>query len=145
MFLFEPPESEKKDENNWRRKLDKFVKANQQELAALAWGLFLERGEESEDVLGIDIAGTARFVYCKKEAVEELNRKVKSHIQEILGVLNAHKPEKEVAIVAIGEGQIKLILFEPKPEPPICFEEAATDVDTLLARLEKQMAEYMKA
>ena len=95
--------------------------------------------------MGIDLAGTARFVYCKKEAVEELNRKVKSHIQEILGVLNAHKPEKEVAIVAIGEGQIKLILFEPKPEPPICFEEAATDVDTLLARLEKQMAEYMKA
>ena len=39
MFLFEPPESEKKDENNWRRKLDKFVKANQQELAALAWVL----------------------------------------------------------------------------------------------------------
>jgi hypothetical protein len=58
--------------------------------------------------------------------------------------LNAHKPEKEVAILAIGEGQIKLILFEPKPEPPVCFEEAATDVDTLLAKLEQQMVECMK-
>ncbi len=143
MFLFDNPES-KPNENSWRRKLDKFVKANQQELAALAWGLFLERGAETDEILGIDIAETPRFVYCKKEAVEDLNRKVKSHIQEILGVLNAHKPEKEVAIVAIGEGQIKLILFEPKPEPPVCFEEAAADVDTLLARLEQQMVEYMK-
>jgi hypothetical protein len=143
MFLFDSPES-KPNENSWRRKLDKFVKANQNELAALAWGLFLERGEESEEVLGIDLAERPRFVYCKKEAIEELNRQVKNHIQEVLGVLNAHKPEKEVAIVAIGEGQIKLILFEPKPEPPICFEEAAADVDTLLDRLEKQMAEYMK-
>jgi hypothetical protein len=37
-----------------------------------------------------------------------------------------------------------LILFEPKPEPPVCFEEAATDVDTLLAKLEQQMVECMK-
>ncbi|NJS11958.1 MAG: hypothetical protein HC789_17075, partial [Microcoleus sp. CSU_2_2] len=122
MFLFDSPES-KPNENSWRRKLDKFVKANQNELAALAWGLFLERGEESEEVLGIDLAERPRFVYCKKEAIEELNRQVKNHIQEILGVLKAHKPQTEVAIVAIGEGQIKLILFEPKPEPPICFEE----------------------
>ncbi|NJK66290.1 MAG: hypothetical protein HC941_06945 [Microcoleus sp. SU_5_3] len=143
MFLFDSPES-KPNENSWRRKLDKFVKANQNELAALAWGLFLERGEESEEVLGIDLAERPRFVYCKKEAIEELNRQVKNHIQEILGVLKAHKPQTEVAIVAIGEGQIKLILFEPKPEPPICFEEAAADVDTLLDRLEKQMAEYMQ-
>lgn len=143
MFLFDSPES-KPNENSWRRKLDKFVKANQNELAALAWGLFLERGEESEEVLGIDLAERPRFVYCKKEAIEELNRQVKNHIQEILGVLKAHKPQTEVAIVAIGEGQIKLILFEPKPEPPICFEEVAADVDTLLDRLEKQMAEYMQ-
>lgn len=144
MFLFGGPESEQKNQSNWRRKLDKFVAANKQELAALAWGLLQERGEESDDILGIDIAGTPRFVYCKKEAVEELNRQVKSHIQEILGVLNAHKPEKEVAILAIGEGEIKLILFEIDPAPPDCFELAAVDVDTLIDRLEKQMAEYIK-
>jgi len=40
-------------ENNWRNQLNQFVKANQQELAALSWGLFLERGE-SKDTLGID-------------------------------------------------------------------------------------------
>ena len=43
MFLFGSPDSEQKNENNWRRKLDKFVKANKQELAALAWGLFREK------------------------------------------------------------------------------------------------------
>ncbi|WP_373536622.1 hypothetical protein [Microcoleus sp.] len=143
MFLFDSPQS-KPNPNSWRSKLDTFVKDNKQELAALAWGLFLERGEESEDVLGIDVVENPRFVYCKKEAIEELNRQVKNHIQEILGILKAHKPEKEVAIVAIGEGEIKLILFEPKPEPPVCFEQAATDVDTLLAKLEQQMLEYMK-
>ncbi|NJK77134.1 MAG: hypothetical protein HC942_28280 [Microcoleus sp. SU_5_6] len=144
MFLFDSPES-KPNPNSWRRKLDLFVKDNKQELAALAWGLFLERGEESEDVLGIDVVEKPRFVYCKQEAIEELNRQVKNHIQEILGVLKAHKPEKEVAIVAIGEGEIKLILFEIEPPPPACFEAAATDVDTLLDRLEKAMAEYMRS
>ena len=37
MFLFDNPDSEQKNQNNWRRKLDKFVAANKQELAALAW------------------------------------------------------------------------------------------------------------
>jgi len=43
--------------NNWRNQLNQFVKANQQELAALSWGLFLERGE-SKDTLGIDLEPT---------------------------------------------------------------------------------------
>lgn len=133
------------DENNWRRKLDKFVRTHQQEFAALAWGLFLERGEENNQVLGIDIEPMPRFVYCSREAIDTLNHNVKNHIQEILGVLDAHQPEKDVVMLAIGAGEIKLIHFDPEPTPPICFEQVATDVDTLLERLEKGLSEQMKA
>ena len=140
MLLFGVPQQDR-DENNWRRKLDKFIKANQQEIAALAWGLLLERGKESDQTLGIDIEPTPHFVYCSREAIETLNRNVKDHIQEILGVLDAHNPEKEVVIISIGEGQVKMIQFEPEPSPATCFEQVATDVDTLLERLEKGMKE----
>lgn len=142
MLLFGSPQQEQ-DSNNWRRKLDTFVKANQQEIAALAWGLLLERGEASDQTLGIDIEPTPHFVYCSREAIEILNRNVKDHIQEILGVLDAHDPEKEVVIISIGEGQIKMIQFEPEISPPICFEQVALDVDILLERIEKQMSEHM--
>ncbi|MDB9509659.1 hypothetical protein PN499_00370 [Kamptonema animale CS-326] len=140
MLLFGVPQQDR-DENNWRRKLDKFIKANQQEIAALAWGLLLERGKESDQTLGIDIEPTPHFVYCSREAIETLNRNVKDHIQEILGVLDAHDPEKEVVIISIGEGQVKMIQFEPELPLATCFEQVATDVDTLLERLEKRMKE----
>ncbi|CBN57084.1 MULTISPECIES: beta-carboxysome assembly chaperone CcmS [Kamptonema] len=140
MLLFGVPQQDR-DENNWRRKLDKFIKANQQEIAALAWGLLLERGKESDQTLGIDIEPTPHFVYCSREAIETLNRNVKDHIQEILGVLDAHDPEKEVVIISIGEGQVKMIQFEPELPLASCFEQVATDVDTLLERLEKRMKE----
>lgn len=142
MLLFGPQPEQ--NENNWRRKLDKFVKANQQELAALAWGLFLERGKDSGHTVGIDLEPTPRFVYCSREAIETLNQNVKEHIQEVLGVLDAHQPEKNVVFIAIGKGEIKLVQFEPEPPPPVCFEEVAADVDTLLERLERGMREQMK-
>ena len=131
-----------REEQNWRRQLDQFVKANQQELAALAWGLFLERGE-SEDTLGIDIEPTPHFVYCPREAIETLNRKVESQLQEVLGVVDAYKPEQEVLIIGIGNDQIKLIQFEPEPAPPICHEQIALDVDTLLERLEQRLTQLI--
>ena len=130
-------------ENNWRRQLNDFVKANQQELAALAWGLFVRRGE-SENTLGIDLEPTPHFVYCPKHAIEALNDKVDNHLQEILGVVDAHKPEVEVLIIGIGKGQLKLVQFEPEPPPPACFEQVATDIDTLLERLEQRMCEQIK-
>ena len=129
-------------EQNWRRQLDQFAKANQQELAALSWGLFLERGE-SEDTLGIDLEPTPHFVYCPREAIETLNSKVESQLQEVLGVVDAHKPEQEVLIIGIGNDQIKLIQFEPEPAPPICYEQIALDVDTLLERLEQRLTQLI--
>jgi hypothetical protein len=139
MTLFGSAQPEKA-EDNWRRQLDHFAKANQQELAALAWGLFLEKGA-SDETLGIDLEPTPHFVYCPKEAVEALNSKVNNQLQEILGVVDAHNPEQEVLIIGIGNDQIKLIQFEPVPAPPVCFEQVGEDVDTLLERLEQRLSD----
>jgi hypothetical protein len=130
-------------ENNWRNQLNQFVKANQQELAALSWGLFLERGE-SKDTLGIDLEPTPHFVYCPRDAIETLNGKVENQLQEVLGVVDAHDPKQAVLIIGIGRHQIKLIEFEPEPPPPTCFEQVATDVDTLLERLEQRLTEQLE-
>ncbi|HEY9711286.1 MAG TPA: hypothetical protein V6D48_23960, partial [Oculatellaceae cyanobacterium] len=121
MIMFGRPQPEKA-EDKWKHQLDRFAKDNQQELAALAWGLSLERGE-STDTVGIDLQPTPHFVYCPREAIEELNRNVENHLQEILGIVDAHNPEKEVLIIGIGNDQIKLIQFEPEPPPPTCFEQ----------------------
>ncbi|MEP0787995.1 hypothetical protein NDI37_02405 [Funiculus sociatus GB2-A5] len=129
-------------EKNWRHQLNQFVKANQQELAALAWGLWLENGD-TKGTLGLDIKPKPHFVYCPKQAIEALNNQVENKLQEILGVVDAHKPEVEVLIIGIGEGQIKIIQFEPDPPPPICFEQVGADVDTLLERIEQGMAEQI--
>lgn len=144
MALFGIPEPEKEDEHNWRRKLDTFVKEHKQELAALSWGLYLERGQTTDEIIGIDIVSTPRFVYCKRHAIEELNHQVKNHIQEILGILDAHQPEKEVIMIGIGEGEIKLVQFEPEPEPPICLEQTSEDVYQLLELLEKRLLEHLQ-
>ncbi|NEO91899.1 MAG: hypothetical protein F6K56_17290 [Moorea sp. SIO3G5] len=129
--------------NHWQRQLDQFVKANQKELAALAWGLFLEKGE-SDETLGLDMKPKPHFVYCPRAAIETLNRQVNHQIQEILGVVDAHKPEQEVLIIGIGNGQLKLIQFEPELSPPECFEQVGKDVDQLLEELEKQMSETIQ-
>lgn len=144
MLLFGDLQPEQ-EEDNWRRRLNKFVKANQKELAALSWGLYLERGENSDQTLGIDIEPAPRFVYCSREAIDTLNQNVKYHIQEILGVLDAHQPEQDVVIIAIGKGEIKLIQFEPEPSPSECFEQVAKSVDQLLNQLESQLSEYINA
>lgn len=128
--------------NNWRHQLNEFVKKNQQELAALAWGLMQQRGDR-DDTLGIDLEPKPHFVYCPRNAIEALNNKVDNQLQEILGILDAHNPKQEVLLIGIGNGQIKLVQFEPEPPPPDCFEQVATDTDTLLDRLEKRMCEQI--
>lgn len=126
-------------QNDWRARLDKFVRDNQQELAALAWGLNLEKGE-SNDTLGISLTPTPHFVYCSREAVEKLNRQVEGKINEILGIIDGYKPEEEVLAIAIGKNKIKLVYFKPDIPPPDCFEKVGEDVDTLLTRLEEMMS-----
>ena len=46
MMLFGNPQPI--GEEGWRQQLNRFVQAHQQELAALAWGLFLEKGESCD-------------------------------------------------------------------------------------------------
>lgn len=135
--MFGRPQPERA-EDQWKRQLNQFAQDNKQELAALTWGLFLERGE-SKDTLGIDLQPTPHFVYCPRNAIEELNSKLQNQIQEILGIVDSHKPEKEVLIIGIGNDQIKLIQFEPEPPPPACFEQVGKDVDTLIDLLEQRL------
>ncbi|MDF5711233.1 MAG: hypothetical protein PUP90_27065 [Nostoc sp. S4] len=137
MFGSTQPET---GDNKWRRQLDKFVKANQKELAALFWGLWLANGD-SQGTIGIDLQPTPHFVYCPKEQIEKLNDKVENRLQEILGIVENHKPEVEVVMIGIGKGEIKLIQFAPEPAPAICFEEVGKDVDGLLELLEQRMSE----
>ncbi|MEH1908921.1 MAG: hypothetical protein V7L05_01730 [Nostoc sp.] len=125
-------------DTKWRRQLDRFVKANQQELAALFWGLWLANGD-SQGTVGIDLQPTPHFVYCPKEQIDKLNNQVDNRLQEILGIVENHQPEVEVVMIGIGKGEIKLIQFAPEPAPPICFEEVGKDVDGLLDVLEERM------
>ena len=143
MIMFGRSQPEKA-EDKWKHQLNRFAQDNKQELAALAWGLFLERGE-SKDSLGIDLQPTPHFVYCPRKAIEQLNRNVENHLQEILGIVDAHKPEKEVLIIGIGNDQIKLIQFEPEPPPSTCFEQVGENVDILLERLEQRLAQQLES
>jgi len=139
--MFGKPQPERA-EDKWKHQIARFVNDHKPELAALAWGLHLEGGE-SQDTLGIDLQPTPHFVYCPKSAIEELNRNANNQLQEILGIVDAHKPEKEVLIIGIGNDQLKLIQFEPEPSPAVCFEQVGKDVDTLLGELEKGLKEQL--
>ncbi|MBD2145865.1 hypothetical protein [Sphaerospermopsis sp. FACHB-1194] len=139
MFSSAKPET---GDTKWRKQLDKFVKENQQELAALFWGLWLENGD-SQGTIGIDLQPQPHFVYCPQEAVEKLNVRVENRLQELLGIIDNNKPEIEVLMIGIGKGEIKLIQFAPEPAPQKCFEQVGKDVDTLLDSLEQKMSEQL--
>jgi hypothetical protein len=138
-MMFGSTQSESGD-TKWRRNLDKFVKANQLELAALSWALWLENND-TQGTIGIDLQPKPHFVYCPKESVEKLNDRVENRLQELLGIIEHYQPEVEVVMIGIGSGEVKLIQFAPEPAPPNCFEEIGKDVDTLLELLERRMSE----
>ena len=124
MFSIPQPETA---ENKWRGQLDRFVKNNQPELAALFWGLWLENGN-SQGTIGIDLQPTPHFVYCPQGEIEKLNERVENRLQEILGIIDNNKPETEVVMIGIGKGEIKLIQFAPKSSPETCFQEIGKNV-----------------
>ena len=130
-------------ENQWRYQLDRFVKTHQQELAALAWGLWLENGS-SKGTIGIDLQPKPHFVYCPQTAIEKLNHQVDNKLQEVLGIIKHHNPETEVLMIGIAKDQIKLIFFESEVAPPVCFKELDKNVNVLLENLEQQMSEQLK-
>jgi hypothetical protein len=139
MFSIPQPETA---ENKWRGQLDRFVKNNQLELAALFWGLWLENGNR-QGTIGIDLQPTPHFVYCPQTEIEKLNERVENRLQEILGIIDNNKPETEVVMIGIGKGEIKLIQFAPKSSPETCFDEIGKDVDGLLDLLEQRLIEQI--
>lgn len=142
MMMFGNPQLDGK-ENNWRYQLNKFVKANQRELAALSWSFSLANSDR-QDTLAIDLKPTPHFIACPKAELEKLNQNLDNHIQEILGLIDGYQPDKEVVIIAIGNSQIKLIQFQSEPPPPVCYEEVAADLNTLVQLLEQRMSEQIK-
>lgn len=126
----------------WRSQLDLFVNDHEQQLAALAWGLQQEWADEKE-VLGIDLKPEPHFIACSQASLEKLNRNTRGQLQEILGIVDNYARETEVVIVAIGEGQVKLINFQPNTSPPDSFA-ANGDIDQLIATLETALAKYIQ-
>jgi hypothetical protein len=135
MFSINQPETE---ENKWRGQLDRFVKDNQPELAALFWGLWLENGN-SQGTIGINLLPQPHFVYCPQSEIEKLNERVENRLQELLGIIDNNKPETEVVMIGIGKGEIKLIQFAPKSSPETCFYEVGKNIDELLDSLEQRL------
>ena len=127
----------------WRSQLDFFVDDYQVELAALAWGLKQEWKEDG-DVLGIDLQPTPHFVACSQDSLNKLNRNTRGRLQEILGIVDGYDSALEVVIIGIGEGQIKLINFQPEIPPADCFASTDGDIDRLISTLETALAEYIK-
>ena len=127
-------------DNKWRRQLDVFVKENQKELAALAWGLWQENGS-SQGTIGINLKPVPHFVYCPQDSIEKLNDNVDNRLQEILGLIKHHKPEIEVLMIAIGKDEVKLIYFESNPAPEECFNQVGKDINTLMDDLERGLSE----
>ena len=140
MFSIPQPETE---ENKWRGQLDRFVKDNQPELAALFWGLWLENGN-SQGTIGINLLPQPHFVYCPQTEIEKLNERVENRLQELLGIIDNNKPETEVLMIGIGKGEIKLIQFAPKLSPETYFHELGKNIDELMNLLEQRLVTQIK-
>ena len=136
--------TQEKMKEPWRAYLDRFATAHSQELAALAWGLELEKLDPPE-VLGIDLQPEPHFVSCPRPKIEELNRKVGGLLQEILGLLDGQDRDREVLILAIADGQVKLVNFQPEPGPAECFARETRDLETLMFDLERRLQEEVRA
>ncbi len=122
--------------SNQKRKLNQFVRENKSDLTDLTLSLRKEWGE-TKDFLGIDLLPRPHFVRCTREALETLNQKVDSKIQEILGILDGYKSNEEIVIIAIGKGEIDLIYYE------VDFSKVSSpnNLDELIEILETKMTE----
>ncbi|BAW95772.1 hypothetical protein NIES970_06850 [[Synechococcus] sp. NIES-970] len=124
----------------WRSQVDWFVQDYRPQLTALAWGLQQEWDNDGT-ILGIDLKPKPHFVPCSFEMLQMLNRRVGGRLQEILGIIEGADFDKEVVILCLGEGQVKLIYFEAEPNPVDCFQTHGADLDQLITALEAVMAE----
>ena len=134
MFSSEPT-SRDDATNTWRYQLDQFAKEQQQALAALAYG-FQQQWPDKSQYLGLDLQPTPHFISCDPTAIARLNDQVNSRIQELVGILNGYDPATEVAIFVIGPTQLKLLFFQPDPNPETCFQKLGLAIEVLTEQLE---------
>ncbi len=127
-------------QEKWRWELDNFVDDHKDRLSALAWGLQQE-WKDGNSILGIDLKPHPHFVSCDRKSLETLNNNTKGRLQEILGLIDGYETEKEVLIIAIGEGQVKLIHFQPDITPPDSFAAENQDIDRLIKELETALGQ----
>jgi hypothetical protein len=118
--------------------LDRLVQTQQLALAALAWELRRE-WQNPQDYLGLDLEPTPHFFRCSYAQLETLNQSVERQIQELLGLLLHHDPEGEVAIIALAQGQVKLLYFQPQLPPPQCLGHLGLSLDDLIIQLETEL------
>jgi len=130
--------------DDWRSRLDEFARTHARELAALYWGLRQEWGDAPVSI-GIDLRPQPHFVSFPNDALETLNQQANDNLREILGIVEHHAPETEVLLVAIGEGQLKLVHYEPDLAPPECYAQLCPDLDRLLADLEGDLQTRLRA
>ena len=130
-------------QEKWRWQVDNFVDEYSIQLAALTWGLHQEWNDNNETILGIDLKPQPHFVACKKEQIAQLDRSTKGRLQEVLGLIDGYQPEIEVLNLVIGEGQVKLIHFQPQTSPPECFNAQSDSIDRLIELLEAKLKEYV--
>ncbi|NEO83256.1 MAG: hypothetical protein F6J87_03190 [Spirulina sp. SIO3F2] len=138
MFSSPLPQPSSAADEVWKARIDQFAQAHQQELAALAWGMY-QQDPDSTNTLGIDIKSPPRFVTCGRDALDRLNQDVGLHLQEMLGIRDNYNPETEVLLLVIGEGQLKLIYFEPEQPPADCFAQLGLTVAELMDQLEADL------
>jgi len=129
-------------QEKWRWQIDNFVDEHETELAALTWSLQQEWNDKNHTILGIDLKPEPHFVACNKEQLEKLNQSTKGFLREVLGLLDGYDPEIEVLNLVIGEGQVKLIHFQPQTPPPECSTSLELDIDSLIASLESKLKKY---
>lgn len=131
-------------QEKWRWQIDNFVEAHSTQIAALTWGLQQEWNDGNNTILGIDLKPQPHFVACNKEQIEKLNQSTKGRLQEVLGLIDGYQPEIEVLNLVIGEGQVKLIHFQPQTSPSNCFQSEQNDLDRLIEILEAKLKEYFE-
>ncbi|MGB0562983.1 MAG: beta-carboxysome assembly chaperone CcmS [Spirulinaceae cyanobacterium] len=138
MFSSSSPQPASAAAEVWKARIDQFTQAHQQELAALAWGIY-QQDPDTTDTIGIDLKPEPHFVTCKREALDRLNQNVGGHLQELLGIRDNADLNNEVVMIVIGEGQLKLIYFAMEPSPAVCFEQVGQSVEALMTQLEADL------
>jgi len=133
------------DTGDWRYRLNEYTRLNQRELAALAWGLWVDQGDDGV-IIGVDLHPAPHFFSCSREVIRTLNNQVEHQLKSALAVVESHNPSLEVLVLGINQGsdyQFQFIQFQPDPAPPLCFEQLTEPLSNLISQLEAGLAQHL--